>query len=116
MQQQHDPEAAARARETAIRAAIRAAAADAGAHAADDIPSLIARAAIKLNDDGGVDGIADALKKLREGKPWLFKEQTTSGTAPRPQPPNGAQRRSAKNMTDAEYRAARAEIRNRSFR
>ena len=38
--------------------------------------ALIDRSGVKLNNDGVVEGVDDALKKLTEAKPWLVQKGT----------------------------------------
>ncbi len=64
---------------------------------------------LKLDDKGEVTGAEEALKALKEAKPYLFGEKTSStndGTKP-PKPGDPAPK-SAKEMSPEEYKAGRA--------
>ena len=70
---------------------------------------------IELTDDGHVAGGTEVMVQLRIAKPWLFgassQSSSSSAIAPTSRP---AKVRSAVDMTDEEYRAARALIIRRS--
>lgn len=69
---------------------------------------------LKLGDDGTVEGAAGLMSALRREKPWLFAGASSS--APTATPPAApAVPRKATEMTETEYRAARAELLKRSF-
>jgi hypothetical protein len=63
----------------------------------------------KLNEQGEVEGAAMMLEKLKRAKPWLFgRSSSSSPTTPPPaQPPR---QKLATEMTDEEYRTARANL------
>ena len=64
---------------------------------------------LRVNERGEVDGAAEAVAALRRAKPWLFGAVTSSSTAS-PPPPQQPRAKRAQDMSDAEYRAARAEL------
>lgn len=70
---------------------------------------LIDTAKLKLTDAGEVEGVTALMRDLRRSKPWLFGTASSSSTAavPSAQPPEG---KPATKMTEAEWRAARAEL------
>jgi hypothetical protein len=69
---------------------------------------------VKLNDRGDVEGAVAVVARLKRDKPWLFAGASSSSRASPPlaQPPR---QKLATEMTDAEYRAARADILKRRF-
>ena len=70
---------------------------------------LIDAATVRLADSGEVEGAAALMHDLRRAKPWLFAPASASSTAapPRTEPPRA---RSATEMSEDEWRAARAEL------
>ncbi len=64
---------------------------------------------VHLEEDGNVPDGAKLLSQLKANKPWLFASPTSSSTArvPTSRP---AQQKLVKDMTDEEYRIARANI------
>lgn len=70
---------------------------------------LIDLSSVKLGADGEVEGGAVLIAGLKRAKPWLFAAPSSSATAKAPtaQPPRQKQ---ASEMTDDEYRAARAAL------
>ena len=64
---------------------------------------------VTMLETGEVAGVAEAMNRFRQSKPWLFGILSSSSTSvpPAALPP---QRKLATDMTDAEYRAARAAI------
>jgi hypothetical protein len=64
---------------------------------------------LAVDEKGAVPGAATAIQTLRSAKPWLFRPASTSNPAapPSSRPPHS---RSAIDMTDAEYTAAREAI------
>jgi hypothetical protein len=70
-----------------------------------DLPSL------KLNERGEVEGAPALMQDLRKNKPWLFGGSAqSSSSAASPPPAQHPKQKLATEMTDAEYRAARAAI------
>jgi hypothetical protein len=70
-----------------------------------DLPSL------KLNERGEVEGAASVMQSLRKNKPWLFSTPAMSSSSPSSPPPAlPPSQKLATEMTDAEYRVARAAI------
>jgi hypothetical protein len=70
-------------------------------------------AEIRLNEDGGIAGGPELINQLKRAKPWLFLAPSSSSVAKVP-PSRPARQKLAKDMTDAEYRIARANIIKRS--
>jgi hypothetical protein len=64
-----------------LETAIKLAAKD--AKDASDILAFINRDGLELQDDGTVKGLDEALKSLKESKPYLFVEETPPGLAGR---------------------------------
>jgi hypothetical protein len=101
-------DAATAAQARVINADLRLAAKDAGANDVADALALLPRDAIKLDDAGEITNAAG----LKAAKPYLFGAPSTSSTAPAPKPTE-ARAKSAKDMTPAEYHAARTELMRR---
>jgi hypothetical protein len=70
-------------------------------------------AEIRVDEDGGFLGASDLVSQLKRSKPWLFPAPSSSSVARVP-PSRPARQKLAKDMTDAEYRVARANIIKRS--
>ena len=70
---------------------------------------LIDTVGLKLAENGEVAGAAALMRDLKRAKPWLFGAVSSSSTAPAPktEPPRA---KSAMEMNDAEWRAARTEL------
>ena len=70
---------------------------------------LIDRAPLRLNERGEVDGVSELMNNLKRTKPWMFGGASTSSSAnaPSAQPPR---QKRATEMTDEEYREARAAL------
>ncbi len=70
---------------------------------------LIDAVGLKLAENGEVAGAAALMRDLKRAKPWLFGAVSSSSTAPAPktEPPRA---KSAMEMNDAEWRAARTEL------
>jgi hypothetical protein len=68
---------------------------------------------VRLEEDGGFIGAPDLISQLKRSKPWLFPGPSSSSVARVP-PSRPARQKLAKDMTDAEYRVARANIIKRS--
>jgi hypothetical protein len=71
-----------------------------------DLPTL------KLNERGEVEGAAALMQDLRKSKPWLFAAafQPSSSNPSNPPPATSPKQKMATEMSDAEYRVARAAI------
>jgi hypothetical protein len=91
-----------------IHAELKAEAVRAGMIDLDGL-KLINTADLRLSDKGGVEGAADLMKRLRTSKPWLFGAANTSSPAA-PPPSSPPQPKRATDMTDEEWRSARAEL------
>lgn len=91
-----------------IRAELRAEAVRAGMIDLDGL-KLVDTAPLKLTDSGEVEGAAPLMRDLKRAKPWLFGPASSSSTAaaPRTEPPRA---KLATEMTEEEWRAARAEL------
>ncbi len=63
----------------------------------------------QLGDDHSVQGASELIETLRAKKPWLFQPASSSVAMPAP-PAMPAVQKMATEMTDSEYRAARAQI------
>jgi hypothetical protein len=67
--------------------------------------------ALKLNERGEVEGGAAVMQALRKNKPWLFNGPASSSSSPSTAPQAlPVKQKLATEMTDAEYRLARAAI------
>jgi hypothetical protein len=70
-------------------------------------------AGIKVDDKGVVTGVAEAIAEFKKSKPGLFKpvddKKTTTSTQRAPEPKSG-EGKSAKDMTDDEWKAAKAKL------
>lgn len=69
---------------------------------------------IHLDESGDVSGTLELINQLKHAKPWLFSIPSSSSIAPVP-PARAARQKLAKDMSDAEYRIARANIIKRSI-
>jgi len=67
---------------------------------------LIDLAAVKLGEDGEVEGAATLMRTLRANKPWLFGAASSSSAAAVP-PSQAPEAKSAKAMSHEEWQAAR---------
>ena len=67
----------------------------------------------RLEDNGGVAGGKELIGQLKRAKPWLFAAPSSSSVARVP-PSRPARVKLATEMTDEEYRTARANIIKRS--
>jgi hypothetical protein len=102
-----------------VNVELKAAAVALGLIDPDDL-RLLDASALKLNDKGEVDGLADALGKLQTAKPHLFKPAAnpanppappTGTTNPNPPPPsNPPALKLATDMDQAEYAKAYREM------
>ena len=96
-----------------IRAELKAEAVRAGILDLDGL-KLVDTSSVKLNETGDVEGAAQLVAQLRQSKPWLFGAASSSSRA-MPPPAQPARQKRATEMTEAEWRAARAEIVRRRF-
>jgi hypothetical protein len=101
-----DAENEARAR--IVRAELKVEAVRAGIVDLDGL-KLLDTAAIQIGPDGEVKNAAELIAQFRRAKPWLFGGSSSSSSANAP-PAQQPRLKLAKEMTDAEYRAARAAI------
>jgi hypothetical protein len=63
----------------------------------------------KLNENGEVEGAAHLMTQLKKAKPWLFGAPSSSSATAVP-PVQPLRQKLATEMTDAEYRTARAAL------
>jgi len=93
-----------------VRAELKAEAIRAGMIDLDGL-RLVDLPGLKLNEQGEVEGAAALMQALRKGKPWLFasapQASSSLANAPPAQPPK---QKLATEMTEAEYRIARAAV------
>lgn len=100
-------EASTAAEKRIIRAELKAEAVKAGIVDIDGL-SLADLSEVKLNDKGEIEGGSEAIAKLKEAKPYLFAEPTTSSSSTRTAPkPGETKPKSATEMTPEEYAAAK---------
>jgi hypothetical protein len=94
-----------------VRSELKAEAVRAGMIDLDGL-RLIDLPALKLNERGEVEGAAALMQDLRKSKPWLFAAalQSSSSNPSNPPPATPPKQKMATEMTDAEYRTARAAI------
>jgi hypothetical protein len=94
--------------ERIIRAELKAAAIAAGMVDLDGL-KLADLSAVKLDESGNVTGANELMETLKTTKPYLFKAPVTSNTNPEGAAPKpGDQKpKAAKEMTAAEYEAAK---------
>jgi hypothetical protein len=64
---------------------------------------------VETGENGEVKNAADVITRLRRSKPWLFAGSSSSSSA-NPPPAQPPRQKLATEMSDAEYRAARAAI------
>jgi hypothetical protein len=102
-------EAAAAAQQRIIKAELRVAAKDAGAVDAADVVALLGTAKVKTDADGNVTNAAELLEELKKAKPHLFGGASSSSTAKEPAK-EGPKTKKATEMTDDEYKVARAAV------
>ena len=91
-----------------VRAELKAEAIRAGMVDLDGI-QLIDFSSLKLSKSGELENAGTIMSRLRQAKPWLFGASSSSSpaTPPPAQPPR---KKLATEMTDTEYRAARADL------
>lgn len=109
-----EAEARVKAAETAandriLRAELKAAALKAGMVDLDGL-KLADLSKVKLLEDGSVDGADALMEEMKKAKPYLFGTPNSSSSSNNPPPPKDPKAKNAKEMTDEEYRAARAAI------
>ncbi len=68
---------------------------------------------VHLSEDGGVADGTELISRLKRAKPWLFSVPSSSSTAKVP-PSTPTRQKLARDMSDEEYRIARANIIKRS--
>jgi hypothetical protein len=68
---------------------------------------------VHLGEDGGIAGGSELINRLKRTKPWLFAAPSSSSIAKVP-PSSPARQKLARDMSDEEYRTARANIIRRS--
>jgi hypothetical protein len=96
-----------------IRAELKAEAVRAGILDLDGL-KLVDTSGVKLNETGDVEGAPQIIAQLRQAKPWLFGSASSSSIAA-PPPAQPPRQKRATDMTEAEWRAARADILRRRF-
>jgi hypothetical protein len=95
--------------ERLLRSEVRAALKAADIIDAGDAMKLLDLSALKLSENGEVEGLDDLIKKAKEGKAYLFKAVTTSHNG-KPPRQSDASAKTAKEMTDAEADAELAQL------
>ena len=95
-----------------IRAELKTEAVRAGMVDLDGL-KLIDITSLKLDDEGNLAGAAEVMRQMRRAKPWLFGGASTSSTSSAP-PTTPPRPKLATEMTDDEWRAARAELLKRA--
>ena len=75
---------------------------------------LIDLSSARLGDDDNVIGAREIMADLRRNKPWLFPGVSSSSPA-LPPPSQPVRRKTALEMSDEEYIAARAAVTKRHF-
>jgi hypothetical protein len=101
------------ARERSVRAELKVEAVRAGMIDLDGL-KLLDPTKIRLNADAEIENAAELIAQLKRGKPWLFGGSSSSSPAnvPPSQPPR---QRLATEMTNEEYRSARAALLKRRW-
>lgn len=94
--------------ESLVRAELKAEAVRAGMVDLDGL-RLADLSQCRLTEAGEVEGASELMRRLRASKPWLFAQPSTSSAA-KPPPSQPPQQKLATQMTDEEWRAARAEL------
>jgi hypothetical protein len=98
-----------------IRAEVKAAAAAAGIQDPSDV-ALLDFSKFKINADGDVEGVTEAITALKASKPYLFKgtrQAAAVDVAGKPIPPVGGgegEKKNAMDMTPEEWRKAWANV------
>jgi hypothetical protein len=101
-------EAQAAANRRLIHAELKAEALKNGMFDLDGL-KLIEAQSIAVNDAGDVEGVATAIYRLRQEKPWLFLSPNSSSTAGVPKT-SSLRTKHATEMTVKEWRTARADL------
>jgi hypothetical protein len=70
---------------------------------------------IRLGPDDTLTGVDQVMEMLRRSKPWLFNVTKSSSSAAAAPPSQPARQKSALEMTDQEYAAARAALVSRKL-
>ena len=96
-----------------VRAELKAEAMRAGMIDLDGL-KLLDQSEVKLTQSGDIDGAPAIMAKLKRDKPWLFIGASSSSLAT-PPPAHPPRQKRATEMTDAEYRAARADLLKRRY-
>lgn len=91
-----------------VRAELKSEAIRAGIVDPDGL-KLLDPSSIKLNKDGEVEGAAALIAELKRAKPWLFGSLSSSSSAVVP-PATPPRQKLATDMTEDEWRAARAAL------
>jgi len=95
-------------RERLVRAELKAHAVRAGMVDLDGL-KLLDTSGLSLNERDEVVGAESLMAEARRSKPWLFGGSSTSSAATAP-PAQAPRAKLATEMSDAEWRAARAEL------
>ena len=95
-------------RERLLRAELKGHAIRAGMVDLDGL-KLLDTSRLLLNDSDEVVGAAELMAEARRAKPWLFGGSSTSSAAAVP-PAQAPKAKLATDMTEAEWRASRAEL------
>ena len=96
-----------------VRAELKAEAVRAGIVDLDGL-KLLDLSGATLNERGEVEGGAQLVAQLKRAKPWLFGAASSSNPAS-PPAAQAPRQKLAVEMTDAEYKAARADLVRRRF-
>ncbi len=98
-----------------IRAELKAEAVRAGILDLDGL-KLVDTSGVKLNETGDVEGAPQIIAQLRQAKPWLFGSASSSSSSiAAPPPAQPPRQKRATDMSEAEWRAARADLLRRRF-
>jgi len=92
-----------------VRAELKTEAIRAGIVDSDGL-KLLDTADIKLNKDGEVDGADALIADLKRAKPWLFSSPSSSSSAAVAPPSMPPRQKLATEMSEDEWRAARAAL------
>ncbi len=78
-------------KQSAISAEVKLIGLREGANDVGDLLAFVGRESLEIGEDGAVKGVEEAVKTLKEKKPYLFKQQNTEPNKPAGQhPPNTA--------------------------